>query len=39
MGSTAADNTVASTPQISPADPSCRWYIKSRTTNGYDVFT
>ncbi|KAI1845370.1 hypothetical protein JX265_005232 [Neoarthrinium moseri] len=32
------DKTITSTPQISPSDASCRWFIKSSRTNGYDVF-
>ncbi|RAL61633.1 hypothetical protein DID88_002702 [Monilinia fructigena] len=37
------DNTVVSTPQISPTDPTARWTIKSIPTKGayetYDVYT
>ncbi|QSZ34012.1 hypothetical protein DSL72_005592 [Monilinia vaccinii-corymbosi] len=33
------DNSIASTPQISPADDTARWFIKSTPTNGYPVFT
>ncbi|RYP11226.1 hypothetical protein DL764_000182 [Monosporascus ibericus] len=34
-----ADDTIVSTPQISPTDPTCHWSIKSSRTNGYDVYT
>ncbi|CAJ2502925.1 Uu.00g103190.m01.CDS01 [Anthostomella pinea] len=34
-----ADNTITSTPQVSPSDPSCQWIMKSAPTNGYDTFT
>ncbi|KAI0452152.1 hypothetical protein F5B21DRAFT_354848 [Xylaria acuta] len=34
-----ADETIVSTPQISPADSTTHWTIKSRPTGGYDVFT
>ncbi|KAG4035475.1 hypothetical protein MFRU_001g02440 [Monilinia fructicola] len=33
------DNTIASTPQISPADPTAHWIIKSAKTGQYDVYT
>ncbi|KAI3336887.1 sclerotinia Sclerotiorum agglutinin Ssa in complex with Gal-Beta1,3-Galnac [Xylariaceae sp. AK1471] len=33
-----ADQTITSTPQIAPNDPTCHWTIKSAPTNGYDVF-
>ncbi|KAI8630478.1 ricin B lectin domain-containing protein [Xylariaceae sp. FL1651] len=34
-----ADQTITSTPQISPGDATAHWTIKSTPTNGYDVFT
>ncbi|KAI3317902.1 carbohydrate-binding module family 13 protein [Xylariaceae sp. AK1471] len=33
------DNTIVSTPRISPNDPSARWTIKSMRTGQYDVYT
>ncbi|KAI0398157.1 ricin B lectin domain-containing protein [Xylariaceae sp. FL0594] len=34
-----ADNTIVSTPQISPTDPTTHWTITSSPSNGYDTFT
>ncbi|KAI1338679.1 hypothetical protein F5Y15DRAFT_386610 [Xylariaceae sp. FL0016] len=33
-----ADKTITSTPQGSPTDPCCRWYITSSPANGYETF-
>nr|BAN00004.1 Gal/GalNAc specific lectin [Ciborinia camelliae] len=33
------DNSIVSTPQVSPTEPGARWTIRSTPTNGYQVFT